>query len=133
LPINVLLGLGAESEQHIDSRKTHHDHHEGDDHDDHDHDAFDSISIALPQAEEALLLDALTQLVVQHGILRVKGFAAIPGKPMRLLIQGVGTRFDKHFDRAWRAEEARETHLVLIGQELDAAVLEAQLRAAVAG
>ena len=48
-------------------------------------------------------MQALTQLVVQHGILRVKGFAAIPGKPMRLLIQGVGTRFDKHFDRAWGA------------------------------
>ncbi|MDB5982221.1 MAG: cobalamin synthesis protein/P47K family protein [Pseudomonas sp.] len=131
LPISVLLGLGAESEQHIDSRKTHHDHHEGDDHDDHDHDAFDSISVSLPQADESLLLDALTQLVVQHGILRVKGFAAIPGKPMRLLIQGVGTRFDKHFDRAWRADEERATHLVLIGQELDATLLEAQLRAAV--
>jgi len=135
LPISVLLGLGAESELHIDGRKTHHDHHEGDDHDDHDHDdhdhdAFDSISISLPQADEALLLDALTQAVVQHGILRVKGFAAIPGKPMRLLVQGVGTRFDKHFDRAWKADEERVSHLVLIGQELDAGVLEAQLRAA---
>ena len=131
LPISVLLGLGAESELHIDGRKTHHDHHEGDDHDDHDHDAFDSISISLPQADEALLLDALTQAVVQHGILRVKGFAAIPGKPMRLLVQGVGTRFDKHFDRAWKADEERLTHLVLIGQALDAGVLESQLRAAV--
>ena len=62
--------------------------------------------------------------------LRVKGFAAIPNKPMRLLIQGVGTRFDKHFDRKWGADEARTTRLVLIGQELDAAQLEAQLRAA---
>jgi cobalamin biosynthesis protein CobW len=131
LPISVLLGLGAESELHIDGRKTHHDHHDGDDHDEHDHDAFDSISISLPQADEALLLDALTQAVVQHGILRVKGFAAIPGKPMRLLVQGVGTRFDKHFDRAWKADEERLTHLVLIGQELDAGVLESQLRAAV--
>jgi cobalamin biosynthesis protein CobW len=50
---------------------------------------------------------------------------------MRLLVQGVGTRFDKHFDRAWKSDETRETHLVLIGQELDAGVLEAQLRAAV--
>jgi cobalamin biosynthesis protein CobW len=49
---------------------------------------------------------------------------------MRLLIQGVGTRFDKHFDRQWGAEEARTTRLVLIGQALDAALLEAQLRAA---
>jgi len=132
LPLDVLLGLGAESEQHIDSRRTHHDHHEGDDHDDHDHDAFDSISIELPAAEERVLIEALTALVVQHGILRIKGFAAIPGKPMRLLIQGVGTRFDKHFDRAWSSDEPRLTRLVLIGQALDAAELEAQLRAALA-
>ncbi|MCU7246978.1 cobalamin biosynthesis protein CobW [Pseudomonas koreensis] len=129
LPLDVLIGLGAGSEEHIDSRHSHHDHHHDGD-DDHDHDAFDSISIELPQADESLLLDALTQLVVQHGILRVKGFAAIPNKPMRLLIQGVGTRFDKHFDRQWGADEARVTRLVLIGQELDAARLEAQLRAA---
>ncbi|AZF37861.1 protein CobW [Pseudomonas sp. R4-39-08] len=130
VPLDVLIGLGAGSEEHIDARHSHHDHHhEGED--DHDHDAFDSISIDLPPADEALLLDALTQLVVQHGILRVKGFAAIPNKPMRLLIQGVGTRFDKHFDRAWGADEARTTRLVLIGQALDAAGLEAQLRAAI--
>ena len=132
VPLDVLLGLGAESEQHIDARRTHHDHHEGDDHDDHDHDAFDSISIELPEAAEAQLLKALNDLVVQHGILRVKGFAAIPGKPMRLLIQGVGTRFDKHFDRAWRADEPRTTRLVLIGQELDALLLESTLRTALA-
>jgi cobalamin biosynthesis protein CobW len=132
LPLEVLLGLGAESEQHIDARRTHHDHHEGDDHDDHDHDAFDSISIELPETNEAALLKALNDLVIQHGILRVKGFAAIAGKPMRLLIQGVGTRFDKHFDRAWRAEEPRTTRLVLIGQELDATLLESTLRAALA-
>jgi cobalamin biosynthesis protein CobW len=131
LPLNVLLGVGAESEAHIDSRRTHHDsHHDGEGHDDHDHDAFDSISIDLPEADEALLLDALTQLVVEFGILRAKGFAAIPGKPMRLLVQGVGTRFDKHFDRAWRADEPRITRLVLIGQDLDAAHLQARLRQA---
>ncbi len=131
LPLEVLLGVGAESEAHIDGRRTHHDsHHDGDDHDDHDHDAFDSISIDLPEADESLLLDALTQLVVESAILRAKGFAAIPGKPMRLLVQGVGTRFDKHFDRAWRADEPRITRLVLIGQDLDAVKLEARLRQA---
>ncbi|QXH44594.1 cobalamin biosynthesis protein CobW [Pseudomonas xanthosomatis] len=131
LPLEVLLGVGAESEAHIDGRRTHHDsHHDGDEHDDHDHDAFDSISIDLPEADENLLLDALTQLVTEFGILRAKGFAAIPGKPMRLLIQGVGTRFDKHFDRAWRSDEARITRLVLIGQDLDAVQLEARLRQA---
>ncbi|MFG0867067.1 cobalamin biosynthesis protein CobW [Pseudomonas sp. FYR_7] len=129
LPLEVLLGLCAESEQHIDARPTHHDaHHDGDDHDDHDHDAFDSISIDLPESDERVLIEALNQLVVEYGILRVKGFAAIAGKPMRLLIQGVGTRFDKHFDRAWRAAEPRVTRLVLIGQDLDPAQLEARLR-----
>ncbi|AMA45618.1 cobalamin biosynthesis protein CobW [Pseudomonas alabamensis] len=131
LPLEVLLGLGAESEVHIDGRRTHHDsHHDGEGEDDHDHDAFDSISIDLPEADEHRLLDALTTLVVEFGILRAKGFAAIPGKPMRLLIQGVGTRFDKHFDRAWRADEPRLTRLVLIGQDLDAALLETRLRQA---
>ena len=56
--------------------------------------------------------------------------ARVKEPPMRLLIQGVGTRFDKHFDRAWRADESRATHLVLIGQALDAVLIEAQLRAA---
>ena len=131
LPLEVLLGLNAESEVGIDQRKTHHDsHHDGDDHDDHDHDAFDSISIELPQASESSLLAALNELVVSHGILRVKGFAAVPGKPMRLLIQGVGQRFDKHFDRPWRADEPRTTRLVLIGQELDAQALQAHLQLA---
>jgi cobalamin biosynthesis protein CobW len=131
LPLDVLIGLGAGSEEHIDSRHSHHDHHHDgdDDHDDHDHDAFDSISIELPQADESLLLDALTQLVVQHGILRVKVLRR-PEQPDALADPGRGQRFDKHFDRQWGAEEARVTRLVLIGQELDATVLEAQLRAA---
>ena len=129
LPLSVLLGLQAEAEAHIDSRPTHHDL-EG--HEDHDHDEFDSFGVELPEVAEATLLAALTEVVKTHGVLRVKGFAAIAGKPLRLLVQGVGTRFDKHFDRAWQAGESRSTQLVLIGQELDQAAITAQLRAAVA-
>lgn len=52
VPLDVLIGLGAGSEEHIDGRHSHHDHHhEGED--DHDHDAFDSISIDLPQIGRA--------------------------------------------------------------------------------
>ncbi|WP_048296726.1 cobalamin biosynthesis protein CobW, partial [Pseudomonas aeruginosa] len=100
LPLPVLLGLNAEAELHIDGRPTHHDH-EG--HEDHDHDEFDSFHVDLPEVEEAALLEALGELVERHDILRIKGFAAIPGKPMRLLVQGVGKRFDRHFDRKWLA------------------------------
>lgn len=129
LPLSVLLGLQAESEAYIDSRPTHHDL-EG--HEDHDHDEFDSFGVELPEVAEAPLLAALAEVVKTHGVLRVKGFAAIAGKPLRLLIQGVGTRFDKHFDRPWKTDETRSTQLVLIGQELDQAAITAQLRAAVA-
>ncbi|MEK1939002.1 MAG: cobalamin biosynthesis protein CobW [Pseudomonas sp.] len=129
LPLSVLLGLNSETELHIDSRKTHHDL---EDHEEHDHDEFDSFSVELPEVEEAPLLAALNGLVERHGVLRIKGFAAIPNKPMRLLIQGVGKRFDKHFDRAWRSDEARASHLVIIGQELDQAVISNELRTALA-
>ncbi|MGC3577833.1 cobalamin biosynthesis protein CobW [Pseudomonas aeruginosa] len=129
LPLPVLLGLNAEAELHIDGRPTHHDH-EG--HEDHDHDEFDSFHVDLPEVEEAALLEALGKLVERHDILRIKGFAAIPGKPMRLLVQGVGKRFDRHFDRKWLADEARSTRLVVIGQELDQAAIANQLRTALA-
>ena len=126
LPLDVLLGLNSETELHIDSRRTHHD----DEDEDHDHEEFDSFHVELPEAEEARLLAALKAAVSQYGILRVKGFAAIPGKPMRLLVQGVGQRFDHHFDRAWQADEPRLSRLVLIGQQLDRAAIEAELKAA---
>lgn len=132
LPLEVLLGVGAQSEAHIDGRPTHHDsHHDGDD--DHDHDAFDSISLDLPEADENRLMAVLTSLVLRHGILRVKGFAAVPGKPLRLLVQGVGNRFDKHFDRPWKAGEPRVTRMVLIGQALNGAALRDELLAALQG
>ncbi|KJC26029.1 cobalamin biosynthesis protein CobW [Pseudomonas aeruginosa] len=127
LPLPVLLGLNAEAELHIDGRPTHHDH-EGHE----DHDEFDSFHVDLPEVEEAALLEALGELVERHDILRIKGFAAIPGKPMRLLVQGVGKRFDRHFDRKWLADEARSTRLVVIGQELDQAAIANQLRTALA-
>ncbi|WP_322349193.1 cobalamin biosynthesis protein CobW [Pseudomonas aeruginosa] len=129
LPLPVLLGLNAEAELHIDGRPTHHDH-EG--REDHDHDEFDSFHVDLPEVEEAALLEALGELVERHDILRIKGFAAIPGKPMRLLVQGVGKRFDRHFDRKWLADEVRSTRLVVIGQELDQAAIANQLRTALA-
>lgn len=128
LPLDVLLGLNCATELHIDQRRTHHDEED----EDHDHDQFDSFAVELPPAEEARLLQALKEAVAKHGILRIKGFAAIPGKPMRLLLQGVGQRFDKHFDRAWQADEARLTRLVVIGQALDQAAISSELQAALA-
>jgi cobalamin biosynthesis protein CobW len=127
VPMDVLLGLERAVEDVIDSRKTHHDEEE-----DHDHDEFDSVSLTLQVADRAKVIPALTALVQRHEIYRIKGFVSLPGAAMRLVVQGVGQRFDSYFDRAWRADELRATRLVFIGDHLDAATLQAELQAALA-
>ena len=122
---DVLLGLGRAVEDVIDQRKTHHDEEE-----DHDHDAFDSVSVILEVSDREQLLRALAGLVQRHEIYRAKGFVALPGAAMRLVVQGVGQRFDSYFDRAWRSDEPRATRLVLIGDHLDGAELQRELSAA---
>jgi cobalamin biosynthesis protein CobW len=63
-------------------------------------------------------------------VLRIKGFAEVAGKPMRLLVQGVGARFSHQFDRPWRAGEKRGGKLVVIGQKgFDRAAIAAALSA----
>ncbi|MGH8832142.1 MAG: cobalamin biosynthesis protein CobW, partial [Polaromonas sp.] len=125
IDLSVLLGLEKAVEDVIDQRKTHHDEEE-----DHDHDAFDSVSVQLDVADREQLLRALAGLVVRHEIYRAKGFVALPGVAMRLVVQGVGQRFDSYFDRLWRSDELPATRLVLIGDHLDAAVLQRELSAA---
>ena len=127
LPLALLLGQGRAAETTINQRTSHHDHEE-----DHDHDEFDSLVIDLPAVDRDRLLAALEQIVAAHTVYRIKGFVAIPGKPMRLLVQGVGKRFDHHFDRQWREGEARRTQLVFIGEDLDEAVLREAMAVAAA-
>jgi len=129
IDLNLILGLHAAAEDNIHLRASHHDH-AGDEPHDHDHDAFQSISIDLPVVDRQRLLDILHALVQTHTLYRIKGFVALADKPMRLVVQGVGRRFDSYFDRPWGADEARRTRLVLIGQELDAAALTAALQGA---
>ena len=124
---SVLLGLGRAVEDVIDERKTHHDEEE-----DHDHDEFESVHVTLDVADRGRLLEALVALVQRHEIYRIKGFVALPGAAMRLVVQGVGQRFDSHFDRAWREGDLRATRLVVIGDQLDAAALQAELQSALA-
>jgi cobalamin biosynthesis protein CobW len=108
----VLLGLGAAAESDLDSRFSHHEL-EGED---HDHDDFDSFHLDLPQlARPEDLIARLMPAIERHDILRVKGFMDVAGKDMRLVLQGVGPRLQHYYDRAWQADEARRSRLVVIG------------------
>ncbi len=140
VPALVLLGLGAGTEDDIENRKSHHElehealHASGEAHDHHhDHDEFESFVMKLPPiADPAGFVERLKDVIATHDVLRLKGFIDVPGKPMRLVIQAVGSRVDTYFDRPWAAGEKRETRLVVIGlHEWDyAAVVEAVDKAA---
>ena len=109
----VLLGLGAAAEDDLAARPSIHDAMG-----DHDHDDFDSFVLdAGPVRDVAAFTRRLAEVAERHDILRIKGFANVEGKPMRLLIQGVGARFRQHFDRAWKPGETRASRLVIIGQK----------------
>ena len=108
----VLLGLDAAAEDDLAARPSHHDGE-----DDHEHDDFESFDVALGEiASPESFAERLSQIAALHDILRIKGFAAVAGKPMRLAVQGVGQRINHHYDRPWAAQESRETRLVVIGQ-----------------
>jgi len=127
IDLGVVLGLSSASEETIHERQGHHG--EGEDHGEHDHDEFDSIVVKLPEVDRDALLATLARIVSEHTVYRIKGFVAIAGKPMRLVVHGVGTRFDSYFDRRWAAGETPGTHLVLIGHDLDEAAITAELNA----
>ncbi len=108
----VLLGVSGAVEDVIEDRWSHHDGE-----DDHDHDDFDTIVVSLGDVTDSSALEARIQDVVEnHAILRVKGFVHVPGKPMRQLVQAVGSRVQQYFDREWQDGEVRESRLVVIGQ-----------------
>ena len=117
----VLLGIGAGVEDVINGRWSHHDAE-----DEHDHDDFYSFILNVgdvpdPQGLESRIKIATTK----HKILRVKGFVHVPGKDMRHVVQAVGPRIERYYDRAWNQDEARRSELVIIGETgLDQAAIE---------
>ena len=123
--LRVILGLEAAAEDTLDQRPSHHDGLE-----DHDHEDFDSVVIDLPEVSDPKdLADRITRLAETQRILRVKGYAAVAGKPMRLLVQAVGARVRHQFDRPWKPDEARQGRLVVIAEhdDIDAEAIRATL------
>jgi cobalamin biosynthesis protein CobW len=107
----VLLGLQAAAEDDLAARPSHHDNEAG-----HDHDDFESSVVEIPALDAPSTLAArATRAAAEHDVLRVKGYAHIEGKPMRLLVQGVGGRVETRFERAWEEGKPRRGALVVIG------------------
>jgi cobalamin biosynthesis protein CobW len=122
----VILGLNAAAEDDIDARPSHHDGH-----DDHEHDDFESVVIDLPEvADPDALQAAIIRLAREQHILRVKGYVAVTGKPMRMLVQAVGERIRAQYDRPW-GDTPRQTRLVVIAEHDH--VDEAAIRAVLVG
>ena len=141
LPVDILLGQGVGSENDLEARhEIHHhhhdhddDHHDGDDHHHehaHGHDEFESFVVEMGEIADAnAFAEQVADVIRRHDILRLKGFAAISGKPMRLTLQAVGPRVDTYFDRPF-GTAPRLTRLVVIGQAgLKQTEIEAALRA----
>lgn len=131
VPSSVLLGLGVGTESEIGSRKSHHelDHEAGED---HDHDEFESFVVETATVSDpAGFAEALETIITRHDVLRLKGFADVPDKPMRLVFQAVGARIERYFDRPWQTGEARRTRLVVIGlHDIDQRAIEAEIKSA---
>ncbi len=120
----VVLGLDARAETDLDARPSHHD---GDA--DHDHDDFVSFIATLdPIADPAVLEARIRTIAEEHDVLRVKGFVDVPDKAMRHVVQAVGDRIQRYYDRPWRPGEERRSELVVIGQKgLDQAAIRSAL------
>ena len=112
--LRVILGLEAAAEDDLAARPSHHDGEDG-----HEHNDFNSVVIDLPEvADVDALIASVQRLAREQNVLRAKGYIAVRGKPMRLLLQSVGERVRHQFDQPWGARP-RQSKLVVIGEHGD--------------
>lgn len=112
----IVLGFNAAVEDALDQRPSHHDPEE----DHHHDDQITSVYVELEQSfDPQVLVEKLRDLAQSQILYRIKGFVSVPNKSMRLVLQGVGSRFETFYDRPWQPDESRQTRLVLIGEALD--------------
>ncbi len=117
----LLLGVEASAEDDVDNRHSIHEEHHKHGHHHHHNDDIQNTLLEYPEtADIKALVKDLKKLVEDHEIYRIKGFVNIPNKPMRMVLQGVGSRFDYYFERPWGENEERKTKLVVIGKGIEA-------------
>ncbi|MGB0960586.1 MAG: GTP-binding protein, partial [Halocynthiibacter sp.] len=83
------------------------------------HDDFESVIIDIPELENADdIVGKIETLAREQNILRVKGYASVKGKPMRLLVQAVSARVRTQFDQPW-GDQPRQGQMVVIAEHHD--------------
>ena len=108
---SLILDLEMQSEKDMSSRKSHHDRV----HDEHDHNDFENFVLVLDQIDDLeVFTKKLKKLLDKNQILRTKGYLAVKNKPMRLLVQAVGSRLRTQFDKMWERNDIKESKLVFI-------------------
>lgn len=89
-----------------------------------------SVSLAFDRPfERSRFLPWLQRLVTERAadLPRAKGIVCFDAEPRRFVFQAVHMTVDSGFDRAWAADEPRQTRIVLIGRGLDGEELRAEL------
>lgn len=138
VPPELLLGLDRDAEEDPGwtSSPRHpagHDHHRhdhphvhDDHHGDHHHAPVTSAVVKLDGVWDRQTLEALLrQQFTAMGLLRAKGYAAIAGKSLPLMIQAVGPRLETWYQA--RSDYRGGLTLVLIGLAVDPAPLRTAL------
>lgn len=106
----IVLGLSAAAEDDLAARPSHHDGA-----DEHEHDDFTSFVLSLRAQESVEAFNArLERVALAHDVLRMKGYAPIAGKTLRLGVQAVGSRI-RHAFEPWGNAPKGEGRLVVIG------------------
>ena len=115
----------------------HHHSHGGDTHEhehDHTHVAIESVALQLGGIfERPALEEKLHHLLLQPGLIRVKGLLWSPGKARPLQIQAVGTRLECWYEAGAQGSPAAQPgrlpglELVFLGFQLNRPAIEALL------
>ena len=97
----------------------------GDDHHHHDDDIQSFSFKTTKPLDHKQFMSWMGGVVATQGpdILRSKGILAFKDEPKRFVFQGVHMLLDGELQRAWKANEPRESRLVFIGRNLDRSTL----------
>ncbi len=121
----VILGIDTRTENHTEASPSRHDADDG-----HDHDDFESFVVTLACIDDPQTLeDRIAKAAQAFNVLRIKGFVEVTGMDIRHVVQAVGPRVERYYDRPWGPAEDRRSALVVIGETgLDRAAIERALQ-----